>query len=107
MSHGNRDQLSDAPTQVVDCVTGKTGKQLYGNTVFGVSPTEAKVTRGVANPGWVKVKVGTGSRTGRKTFETLVASRFITTDATSFSNTSTANVANTSGTTDNAIFPNT
>lgn len=103
--HGIRDQYSDAPTFVVDAKTGKTGQQLFGNSVFGVSVAEAKVTKGIANPGWVKVNVGTGGRLGRKTFETLISTRRIATDATSFSNKSNVNVANTTGTSDDVILP--
>lgn len=46
-----------------------------------------------------------GGRAGRISFESLVAIKTVNTDATSFSNTSTANVANSSGTTDDAILP--
>ena len=44
-------------------------------------------------------------RAGRKTYETLVAIRSIVTDATSFANTSSANVANSTGSADDSIFP--
>lgn len=108
MPHGSRDQYSDAPTWTVHAPGGKTGKQIFGNTsvgIFGVSAAEqAAHAGGPASPGWVKRTVGTGGRSGRVQYETIVASRTIATDATDFANTSSANVANTSGTADDAIF---
>lgn len=183
MPHGNRDQLSDAPTWVVDASSGESGQAKYGNTMFGVSAVEAQVTNGPASPGWVIAQQGQGQltgmtiftagtlyantdtfnvvatsganatgtittnangsitavaltatgglfkaaptvtittsagttgvlrpvlsgRAGRISFETIVATRHIVTDSTSFANGSSANVANSSGTVDNFIFPN-
>lgn len=181
MPHGIRDQYSDAPSWTVDAASGQSGKQQFGNTVFGVSVLEARVKEGPGSPGWVRMVRGKGpltsititaggtgysnsgvvtvtsvsgvnasanivtngsgvignvivsntgglfygspnvaisgggsgatltpvlsGRAGRATFETIVASKNIVTDATSFSNTSTANVANSSGTSDDALFP--
>ncbi len=52
------------------------------------------------------VEVATlGGRSGRVNIETLAASKSIVTDATDFANTSTDAVANTTGTADDAIFP--
>ena len=45
-------------------------------------------------------------RAGREHIETLVALTSVTTDATDFANTSDANVANSTGTADDAVFPN-
>lgn len=101
----NRDQNSDAPKFVVDAATGDTGREQFGNTVFGVSVDETRVTKGVAHAGWVHRTEGTGGRAGRVQYETLVAMSSITTDATDFANTSTAAVANTTGTADDTTFP--
>lgn len=182
--YGNRDQYSDAPTFTVDAATGQSGQDLFGNSVYAVDKTEAGVTSGVAHPGWVHRKVGTGpvltfvvnaagtgyantdtidvkggtanavgtfttgasgnvvsvavttagagfpniaaltytinttlgtganvevsalgGRSGRVQIETLVAMKSIATDATDFANTSTSAVANTTGTADDTIFP--
>lgn len=102
---GNRDQYSDAPKFVVDAATGDTGQEQFGNTVFGVSVAEARVTKGVTHPGWVRRVEGTGGRSGRIQYETLAAMSAIVTDATDYANTSTAAVANTTGTADDTEFP--
>jgi hypothetical protein len=51
------------------------------SVVFGVDTTEAGVTDGVVHSGWVQVTVGTGGRSGRTTYETLVATSSIQADA--------------------------
>lgn len=105
-NHGIRDQYSDAPKAYVND-KGETGQAQFGNTVYGVSSVEAAVSGKVAHAGWVRRVVGSGGRTGRVTTEVLIATGRIVTDATSFSNTSSGVVANSSGTADNAVFPNT
>ena len=100
---GKRDQYSDAPKFVVRTDTGETGQQQFGNTVFGVDAAEVGVTQAATHSGWVRVTEGTGGRAGRKQYEVLVAGG-ITGDATDFANTSTLDVANTSGTADDSEF---
>lgn len=104
-THGKRDQLSDAPTFTTNETTGETGTEQYGNTVFLADTAETQVSNGIAHSGWVKRTVGTGGRSGRVTIETLVAMSSFQGDAVSFSNASTANVANTSGTVDDTVLP--
>lgn len=104
-THGNRDQYSDAPKFVVNAATGETGQEQFGNTVFGVDPAETTASDEVTHAGWVKRTVGTGGRNGRVQVETLVAMGSMTTDATDFANTSTLDIANTTGTADDSIFP--
>lgn len=115
---GKRDQYSDAPKSAAND-KGDTGQDMFGNTtadafitgvttgVFGVSDAESQAARGDSKgsvpPGWVKVTTGSGGRSGRVTYETL-ACVGITGDATDFANTSTADVANTTGTADDATF---
>ena len=182
MPHGKRDQYSDAPSWTVEASSGRSGKQQFGNTVFGVSVAEATVTNGMASPGWVRAVKGKGQltsativagglgyanddvltvtatsgvnasanvvtnangtitsvtfsntgglffaspnvvittsegedanisavisgRAGRVQFETIVATKNITTDAINFTNTATTNVANSTGTADDTLFP--
>ena len=103
---GKRDQYSDAPKFVAKAETGETGQDLFGTEVFGVDAAEsaaARSTRGSIPPGWVRRVVGTGGRSGRVTHETLACTG-ITGDATDFANTSTADVANTTGTADDLTF---
>ena len=111
---GDRDQQSDAPKFVVKAETGETGQDVYGNTeigVFGVDDAEAVAARGDGKgsvpPGWVLRTEGTGGRAGRVHHEVLVAmtGAFSTGDATDFANTSTDDVANTTGTADDTQFP--
>ncbi|QIG70640.1 hypothetical protein EVB91_084 [Rhizobium phage RHph_I1_18] len=104
-THGKRDQLSDAPKFVTSAVTGKSGKQEYGNTVFLADAVEAQVANNIAHAGWIKRRVGTGGRSGRVQVETLVAMSSFFGDATDFANTSTSNVANTTGTVDDTVLP--
>ena len=106
-SNGKRDQYSDAPKFVVNSATGETGQEQFGNTVFGVDPDETAATDGVTHAGWVKRTVGTGGRSGRVQQETLVAMGSIATDATDFADTSELDVANTTGTADDTIYPDT
>lgn len=100
---GKRDQYSDAPKFVTRADTGETGQEQFGNTVFGVDEAEVGVTD-TGHTGWVYRKEGTGGRSGRVQYEVLVAGS-IEGDATDFANTSTLDVANTSGTADDATFP--
>ena len=54
------------------------------NTIYGVDTTEAGVAgygSKVAHAGWVQVTTGTGGRSGRKQYETLVAMGTIAGDA--------------------------
>lgn len=101
---GNRDQYSDAPKFVVDAATGETGQEQFGNTVFGVDPAEAAATP-TGGTGWVRIVEGTGNKAGRTQYEVLVAMGSIATDATDFANTSTVDVANTTGTADDSVLP--
>lgn len=105
---GKRDQYSDAPKFAADD-KGNTGQDEFGTTVFGVDTTESAVARadgkGSVPPGWVKVTTGTGGRSGRVTYETLAEVSSMTGDATDFANTATVDVANTTGTADDATFP--
>ena len=103
-THGKRDQKSDAPKFSVNDKT-ETGTEQFGNTVFGADATETSVTAGIAHSGWVRITEGSGGRSGRIQYETLVAGG-IDGDATDFANTSTDNVANTTGTADNTKLPN-
>jgi len=103
---GKRDQYSDAPKFIVDSTTSETGQDQFGNTVFGVDAAEVGVTHAAGHSGWVKVTEGSGNRAGRIQYEVLVAGS-ITGDATDFANTSTSDVANTSGTADDATFADT
>lgn len=50
---------------------------------FGVSNDETTATAGVAHSGWVQKTTGTGGRSGRTFYETLVAMGTMTTDGTS------------------------
>lgn len=50
-------------------------------TIFGVDATEAAETTEITSAGWVKRTVGTGGRSGRTTYETLVAMSTISGDA--------------------------
>ena len=104
---GKRDQYSDAPKFTAKAETGESGQDLFGTEVFGVSDAESQAARGDGKgsvpPGWVKVTTGTGGRSGRVTYETLACAG-ITGDATDFANTSTADVANTTGTADDLTF---
>jgi len=105
---GKRDQKSDAPKFTAKAETGESGQDLFGTEVFGVSDAESQAARGDGKgsvpPGWVKVTTGTGGRSGRVTHETLACAG-ITGDATDFANTSTLDVANTTGTADDATMP--
>ena len=105
---GKRDQYSDAPKFTAKAETGESGQDLFGTEVFGVSDAESQAARGDGKgsvpPGWVKVTTGTGGRAGRVTHETLACVSSMTTDATDFANTSTSDVANTTGTADDATF---
>lgn len=181
MPHGVRDQYIDAPSWTVEASTGKSGKQQFGNTLFGVSVAEATVTNGMGSPGWnvikrgkgqyssvtviaggsgysnndtftvtaasgvnasgnvrtngtgnvtnlifsntgglfhaspnvvyttsgvnANVRINIGGRAGRVQFETIVATKNITTDATSFTNTTNTTIANSTGTADDFILP--
>jgi len=104
---GKRDQYSDAPKFTAKAETGESGQDLFGTEVFGVSDAESQAARGDGKgsvpPGWVKVTTGTGGRSGRVTYETLACAG-ITGDATDFANTSTADVANTTGAADDSTF---
>jgi len=104
---GKRDQYSDAPKFTAKAETGESGQDLFGTEVFGVSDAESQAARGDGKgsvpPGWVKVTTGTGGRSGRVTYETLACAG-ITGDATDFANTSTTDVANTTGVADDSTF---
>jgi hypothetical protein len=97
---GKRDQLSDAPKFVVRTDTGETGVQQFGNTVFGVNESEVATTQAAGHTGWVRVTTGTGSRSGRKSYEVLVAGGIID-DATDF----VGAAANSTGSADDSEFP--
>lgn len=79
---GKADANTAAPKYTTNATTGQSGVAEFGTKVFGVNAAEAAVANGPASPGWVRVVTGTGGRAGRKTYETLVASRtLITGDA--------------------------
>ena len=101
---GKRDQYSDAPKFIVDSVTSDTGQEQFGNTIFGADETELSVNRKISHTGWVKITTGSGGRANRTFYEVMVAGG-ITGDATDFANTSSANVANTTGTADDTPLP--
>ncbi len=102
--YGKRDQYSDAPKFVTRADTGETGQEQFGNTVFGVDEAEVGATPAAGHTGWVYRKAGTGGRAGRVQYEVLVAGS-IEGDATDFANTSTDPVANSTGTADDSLFP--
>ncbi len=72
----NQFTLSEKPQYVVTSEVGANASQ-----IFGVDTTEAGITAGVANPGWVRRTVGSGTKSGRVSHEVLVAGRTITGDA--------------------------
>lgn len=83
------DNADSAPLYTVDATTGRSGKQEYGNTVFGYTPAEkTAVSEGLASPGWVRVVKGKGSLTG------IV----VVAGGTGYANTDTIAYGNTSGT---------
>jgi len=99
---GKNDQYSDAPKFVVRTDTGETGQAQFGNTVFGADAAEVTAASGdIPHSGWVKRTVGTGGRSGRTSWEVLVAGS-IEGDATDFDN--IAAVANSTGTADDSIL---
>lgn len=49
--------------------------------IFGVDTTEAAVTKQITHAGWVQQTTGTGGRSGRIQYETLVAMGSISGDA--------------------------
>jgi len=108
---GKRDQYSDAPKFVAKAETGETGQALFGNTtdgVFGVDQAESKAARGAGKgsvpPGWVRKYTRTRGGVSQDVHETLATLK-ISLDATDFANTSTLDVANTTGTADDSEFP--
>jgi len=56
---GKRDQLSDAPKNVINDKNA-TGNAQFGNTVYGVDATETGVDGAVTHSGWVYRTLGTG-----------------------------------------------
>lgn len=74
----------------------------YGDLFTALNPT---ITIDTANGVDGELTAVVGGRAGRVTYETLVALNTVVGDATSFSNTSTANVANSTGTADDTVFP--
>jgi hypothetical protein len=89
---GKNDQYSDAPKNAID-----------DKSTSGVSAVEQATSpnRGI-HSGWVKRTVGSGGRTGRIFYETLVAGSIIG-DATAGAGNTTA-TANSTGTADDAKF---
>jgi hypothetical protein len=69
-------QIQQSPKFVYQAAVPVTGSGSLAE-VFGVDAVEAKVAANpkVASPGWVRVKTGTGGRSGRVTTEVLVAGR--------------------------------
>ena len=77
---GNSYTLSTKPAFVAASESASTsGISGDSNKVFGVDAGEAEVT-GKAHAGWVRRTVGTGGRSGRVFYETLVAGGSITGD---------------------------
>ena len=71
------------PLSAIDITAVGTGSShtLTGDTATGVAALGGSSGGQGVTPGWVKRTVGTGGRAGRVTYETLVASGSITTDA--------------------------
>jgi len=79
--------------EVAYAVTGATGLTVTANespayvphaekaTIFGVDVTEAAVTPQITSAGWVQQTTGSGGRSGRVQYETLVAMKTISGDA--------------------------
>lgn len=85
----NVDEANGAPKFTVDSITGRTGIQEYGNTVFGYTPEEVTSDDvGLSSPGWVRIVKGEGIVTGL----TIVSG------GTGYANTDTVDVDGTSGT---------
>ena len=103
---GSEDKYANAPKFVTDAAAGETGQDEYGTNVFGVDAAEAAATNG-ATSGWVRRVAGTGGRSGRVQYESLVAlsgaTAFATGDATDFANTAAEPSAN--GAADDTQFP--
>ncbi len=79
---GKSDANTAAPKYTTNATTGESGQVEFGTKVFGIDAAEAGVANGPASPGWVRAVAGTGGRSGRILYETLVASRtLITGDA--------------------------
>jgi hypothetical protein len=72
----NQYTLQEAPMYVATSEVGANAAH-----VFGVDTTEMNFTPGVTHAGWVRRTVGTGGRSGRIQYETLVATSNITSDA--------------------------
>jgi len=107
---GKRDQKSDAPKFTAKAETGESGQDLFGNTtdgVFGVDQAESAAARGDGKgsvpPGWVRKYTRTRDGVSSDVHETLATLK-ISLDATDFANTSTEDVANTTGTADDSEF---
>lgn len=107
---GKRDQKSDAPKFTAKAETGESGQDLFGNAtdgVFGVDQAESKAARGDGKgsvpPGWVRKYPRTRGGVTVDVHETLAALK-ISGDATDFANTSTSDVANTTGSADDSEF---
>ena len=79
--------------EVVYAAVGGTGLTVTANespayvphaekaTIFGVDVTEAAVTPQITSAGWVQQTTGSGGRSGRVQYETLVAMKTISGDA--------------------------
>ena len=79
--------------EVAYAVTGAAGLTVTANespayvphaekaTIFGVDVTEAAVTTQITSAGWVQQTTGSGGRSGRVQYETLVALKTISGDA--------------------------
>jgi len=74
----------------------------YGGLFQDAHPT---VTITTSTGSDANLYASVSGRAGRVTYETLVAIASMATDATSFSNTSESAVANTTGTADDTVFP--
>ena len=79
--------------EVAYAVTGAAGLTVTANespayvphaekaTIFGVDVTEAAVTTQITSAGWVQQTTGSGGRSGRVQYETLVAMKTMSGDA--------------------------
>jgi hypothetical protein len=110
---GKRDQKSDAPKFTAKAETGESGQDLFGNStdgVFGVDQAESVAARGDGKgsvpPGWVRKYTRSRGGVNSDVHETLATLK-INLDATDFANTSTLDVANTTGTADDSEFADT
>jgi hypothetical protein len=79
---GSKDQSNNAPKYKILDNSPNTGVQLFGTTVVGLDDGEV-ASGNIANPGWVRIKRGTGP----------VSAITIASGGTGYSNSDTVNVS--------------